>query len=131
MNDQSPQDKLTDLIVDGFHRLDDHLIERNPPKITFLDGFYKKEEPLKLTYLIKLASTMNHAAKLVSDERDQLLELMVKKEKQLEQMEKNVRANNEMLNSEVQRMNEKRQGFNDEIMRLTKRVKELERGDND
>ncbi len=118
-------------MVEGFHRLDDNLIDLKPPKIRFLAGFDKKEEPIKIEYLKKLASAMNHAAKLIQNERNQLVKLMVKKEQQLVKLAANVRANDAMLQSEVTRMNEQKQGFHAEVSRLNARIRELEVGNLD
>ena len=120
--------EIEDLVAQGFHRLDENLIELRPPRITWLDGYKKKSPEAKIEYLEKLASTMNHAARLVSDERDKMVELCVKKEKQLEVMSKQIEANNDMLQQEVTRMNAQRQGYNTEIARLGDRVRELESG---
>lgn len=117
---------ITDLMVEGFEKLDDHLLDRRPPKITWLKGFNDREDQVKIEYLKKLASTMNHAAKLISVERDKLVKLMVVKEQQLEKMASQVAANNQMLQSEVTRMNEQKQGFHAEVSRLNKRIKELD-----
>lgn len=123
--------ELTDLLVEGFHKLDSRLLDNKAPKLTFLPGFYDKADPAKLKYLVRLASTMNHAAKLVSVERDNLVKLMVKKEMQLGKMAANVKANEMALQSEVTRMNAKQQGFHAEVRRLNARIRELERGDID
>lgn len=117
-------------LAKGFHELDEHLLDQNPPRITFEQGFYDKSDDAKLKYLVRLASTMNHASKLVSIERDELVKLLVLKDQQLEAQEESVRRNMEMLQSEVTRMNEQKQGFHAEVRRLNARIKELEDGDN-
>ena len=88
---------ITDDIVEGFERLDNNILDRRPPKITWLEGFEKKEDKVKIQYLKKLASTMNNAARLIQDERDALVQLMVKKEKQLEKMAEQLQQNNMVL----------------------------------
>jgi hypothetical protein len=117
-----------DVLVEGFHRLDDHLLDARAPRIKFLPRFHEREEEAKVEYLVKLASTMNHAAKLIQDERDRLVELMVLKEEQLEKMAAQLRENNAMLQQEVTRMNEKQQGFHREVAKLGARIRELENG---
>jgi hypothetical protein len=117
-----------DFLAEGFEKLDDHLLDARAPRVKLLPAFHERSHERQVDYLLKLASTMNHAARLISDERDRLVELMVKKEAQLEKMAAQMRANNEMLQGEVARMNEQRQGYNAEVMRLGKRIKELELG---
>ena len=126
MSKTTTHEEITDLMVEGFHKLDDHLLDRKPPKIIWLKGYKDREDKSKVIYLEKLASTMNHAAKLISVERDKLVKLMVVKEKQLEKMTEQVAANNHMLQSEVTRMNKQKQGFHAEISGLNKRIRELE-----
>jgi len=122
---------LPDLLVEGFHKLDDHLLDNKAPKLTLMSGFHDKDEATKTRYLLALAATMNHAAKLVSEERDALVEAIVLKEQQLEKLAAAMEANNNMLQSEVTKMNEHKQGFHAEVRRLNTRIRELERGDHD
>lgn len=114
------------MVVEGFERLDDNILDKRPPKIKWLHGFDNKEDSIKINYLKKLASTMNHAARLIQDERDELVRLMVLKEKQMEVMAAQVRRNDEVLMKQVTKMNEQRQGFIEEFTKQSKRVKELE-----
>ncbi len=122
------KEALPDLLVDGFHRLDDHLLDRKAPKLMLMSGFHAKDEQSKIRYLLNLAATMNHAAKLISQERNELSKLIILKEQQLEKMVITVEANNQMLQSEVTRMNEQKQGFHTEVRRLNAKIRELESG---
>lgn len=131
VTDINGQDKQPDLLVEGFHRLDDHLLDNRAPKITFLPGFYKKEDAVKIEYLKKLASTMNHAAKLISEERDRMGTMLVAKDKQLKIALEQLAGANAMVQSEVTRMNAKKQEYTKNIAELSARVRELERGNND
>ncbi len=117
-----------DFIAEGFHRLDDRLITKRPPKIVWSKEFRDQEIQVQLTYMEKLANTMNHAASLIQDERNSLNELMTKKEAQLVSMSKQLLANNELVQSEVARMNAQKQGFHAEVSRLNTRIRELENG---
>ena len=119
-----------DFVAAGFERLDPKLIEKRPPKISWGMLYQEKSEEEKVKYLEKLASSMNHAARLIQDERDQLMELCALKEGQLTQMAEAVQINNEMLQQEVIRMNEQRQFYNAEVMRLNAEIKELKNGNN-
>jgi hypothetical protein len=123
MNDQVQED----LMVDGFHKLD--TVEPNPPKVTWGVKFLEMEPADQIAYLKKLASAMNHAAFLIQEERNQLLELCRKQEAQIKLQQEAVDKNNQMLQQEVSSMNEKRQVFNKEIARLNALVRELGGGD--
>ena len=119
-----------DFIAAGFERLDPELIEKRPPKIRWGELYKKLSDEAKIRYLEKLASTMNHAASLIQNERNQLMELCALKEQQLIKMSEAVSKNNAMLQHEVTRMNEQRQGYNRELARLNAQVRELSNGDN-
>ena len=110
----------------GFERLDDNLISRRPPKIRWGKQFLEMTDARKIEYLQKLASTMNHAAALIQEERNHLGALCEKKEEQLIKLDESVRRNNEMLQFEVTRMNEQRQGYNQHVAKLNARIRELE-----
>lgn len=123
--------KQPNLLVEGFHKLDDHLLDNKAPKLKLMSGFHDKDQTSQVRYLLRLAATMNHAAKLISEERDALVKAMVLKEKQLEKQSQGMERNLAMLQSEVTRMNEQRQGFHAEVRRLNTRIRELESGDLD
>lgn len=101
-----------DLIAQGFHKLDDDLIVAKPPQILWGRIYQESSDEEKIEYLEKLASTMNHAAALIQDERNQLTELCELKEQQIEKLKKAMDANNNMLQSEITKINEERQKFN-------------------
>lgn len=126
MNDkrQTTHNELTDTVVEGFQKLDDNLLDKKPPKIKWLPEFEKKDLKVQLEYVKKLASTMNNAAKLVSDERDKLVELMILKEKQLEMMSKQLQDNNVLIQNQINKMNEQRQGFIIEMQKLKAKMGE-------
>ena len=117
-----------DFIAAGYHRLDDRLITKKPPKIVWSKQFREREVQVQLDYMEKLANTMNHAASLIQDERNALNELLTKKEQQLVSMSKQLLANNELVQVEVSRMNKQKQGFHAEVSRLNTRIRELENG---
>ncbi len=119
-----------DLIAQGFHRLDETLIEKRPPKISWGRIYKDMTDQKKIEYLEKLASTMNHAASLIQGERNELNNLCELKENQLGKMKEAMDQNMNMLQTEVTKMNEQRQGFNAEVGRLNKIIKDLENGSN-
>ena len=85
------------------------------------------------TALVKANKAQKGWAELTIKERGQyvkaLVEAIVLKEQQLEKQADGVRQNLEMLQSEVTKMNEHKQGFHAEVRRLNARIKELECGD--
>lgn len=120
-----------DFVAAGFERLDPELIKRRAPKIKWGRLYGNMSDGAKIRYLEKLAATMNHAAYLIQEERNKLGMLCDLKEKQLVKLSEAVRVNNEMLQHEVTRMNEQRQGYNTEVIRLNARIRELSGGDLD
>lgn len=120
-----------DYVGAGFHRLDEKALVARPPKIDWGRGFKEMPDAEKVDYLEKLAVTMNHAAKLIQDERDELGALAEAKESQLIQMQKNMEANNQMLQQQVMQFNNQRQHYAAHVSELTAKIKELENGDHD
>jgi hypothetical protein len=116
-----------DLIAKGFHKLDDNLIEKRPPKINWGELYKKFNDSEKIAYLEKLASTMNHAAYLIQEERNELGKLCELKENQIQQLKKAMEQNNEMLTSEITRMNSDRQRFNQAIINLKKELRDFKK----
>ncbi len=124
------RDPNKDLIDAGFRRLDPELIKDRPPKIKW--GMLYMDSPLekRLAFAEKLASSMNHAAWLIQNERNELGQLCEKKEKQLESMKKSLVQNNEMIQKHITDHNAEIQEYNAAIKKLKDRIRELERGDN-
>ncbi len=115
-----------DFYVEGFKKIDQNLILRDPPKIKWGKQYQEKTNEEKIRYLEKLASAMNHAAYLIQIERDKLNELLFLKESQLITMNDIVIKNNAMLQSEVTKMNGNKQEYNKKIAELNKHIRELE-----
>jgi len=119
-----------DLMVAGFHRLDEKLVSGRPPQIKWGTQYNDWEPERKVQYLEKLARTMNHAAYLVQEERNALGKICEKQEGQLIKLNEALQENSAMLQHEVTRMNERRQDFNTQVARLNARIRELEDGSN-
>ncbi len=117
--------QVTDYVAHGFHKLDDRLIEHHPPKIVWGEGWRKRSTESKLQWLEKFAHTMNHAAKLLTVERDTLGKLVEKKEAQLIAQGKMMEANNLMLQTEVTKMNEWKQQYLANVQQLNREIREL------
>jgi len=102
-----------DFIAKGFKKLDKDKISLRPPKIKWGKQYGKFTSEKKIEYLEKLAATMNHAAWLIQNERNELLKKIDKKEEQLEKMKESMDMNIQMLHGEMEKINLERQKFND------------------
>lgn len=127
MNSMSDNLEHTDFIGMGFHQIDEKYVSLKPPKIAWGGKYKGWSDERKVIYLQNLASSMNHAAALVQDERDELLELIDKKERQLETMNENMRQNNEMLQQQIEKMNAEKQQYNASYAKLKKEHEELKK----
>lgn len=116
-----------DLIAEGFHKLDQAAVLRNPPKIKWGQTYRGWPDARKISYLEAFGSSMNHAAYLLQKERNELDRLCALKEKQITQMSQAIEANNVMLQSEVTKMNAERQGFNSAVTKLNQKIRDLKR----
>jgi flagellar capping protein FliD len=112
------KEQIEDFIGAGFKRLDPSIVAANPPRINWGDIYKRWPDDQKVRHLEKLASTMNHAAALIQDERNQLNELLEAKEKQIASMKEAIDQNNEMVHGQVLQMNEERQKVNEAFAAL-------------
>jgi chromosome segregation ATPase len=117
-----------DLIAAGFHRLDNHLVTKRPPKIKWGEVYKTWADSQKIAYLEKLSSSMNHAAHLIQGERDELNDLCEKKEDQLRSMKDALDQNNGMIQDQITRMSEEKQELLTAIAQRNTRIRELESG---
>lgn len=115
-----------DLVVKGFHRLEDKLVDRKAPKLKFGSKWAKLTDREKLNYITPLAASMNHAAYLIQGERDQLNTLLEQKEEQLKKMGAAMEQNHMMLQQGVANLNEQRQHYHANVQELNGRIRELE-----
>jgi len=109
----------------GFRKIDPKLIDIKPPTIKWGELYKEFKDEEKIDYLEKLASTMNHAAFLIQGERDELIALCALKEQQIGKLSDAMSGNNGMIQSEIMKMNEERQFFNQHVAKLNKYVKSL------
>ncbi len=119
-----------DFVGEGFERLDSEIVVKNAPKIAWGDKYKEKTDADKILYLQKLASTMNHAAFLIQNERNDLLKSLDQKERQLISIAANLEANNGMIQQQVTKMNAEKQEYFKTIAALNKTIREYENGDN-
>lgn len=135
MKDKSSQAKLAikkdnlekDLEEAGFHKLDSSVISLKPQKIKWGKLYQAFTDKEKIEYLEKLACTMNHAAYLIQEERNNKLILVDKKDVLIESLKKNLDANNEMIQKQMTKQNEDKQKFNDAYKKLNDINKQLEK----
>lgn len=116
---------IDDLVDAGFERLDPRLVEKRPPAIKWGMLYQRKTPEQKMRYLERLASSMNQAAAKIQSERNELGRLCELKEAQLAQLSVAMRQNNDMIQSEVTRMNADRRQYRDEIAKLRAEVRAL------
>ncbi len=117
-----------DFISEGWHKLDDKYVSKKAPIINWGSGFHKMDDAGKIQYLAQLACTMNQAAALIQDERDELNKICAQKEKQIQTVVKQLNANNQMMQAEVTRMNEMNRMYHADIKELQTKIKELQNG---
>ncbi len=121
--------KEEDFIGMGFHRLDDELLVNKAPMIAWGDGYNIMTDAEKIKYLQKLASTMNHAAFLIQNERNDLIKLYDQKELKVESMASALDTNNEMIQQQITKMNADKQKFLKSIAKLKATIREYENAD--
>jgi hypothetical protein len=119
--------KQEDYIGHGLHKLDSNLIENRPPKIKWGEKYKTWSKDEKITYLETLACSMNQAAYLIQNERNELNKLCAFKDQQIAQLQPAMEQNMDMLQSEITKMNEQKQFYNAEVARLNTLVRELEK----
>lgn len=117
-----------DFIAEGFHVVDEKYLSKRAPKIQWGTTYRAWTNAEKVKYLEEFACSYNHAVALIQDERDELNRLIFLKEAQLTKMSEAIAQNNSMLQSEIVKMNEQRQGFNQTIKKLDAEIKELKNG---
>ena len=117
-----------DFLGSGFKRLDNSLVKKNAPKISWGMQYQGMEDQDKVKYLEKLSATMNYAAHLIQTERNKLLELMERKEAQIVNMSKALKDNNEMILQQLTKFNEQKQEYHKVIAELNKQLREWESG---
>ncbi len=115
-----------DYVAAGFHRVP---VDSNPPMINWGRLYREWTDDKKITYLEKLASSMNHAAHLIQTERNQLGDLCEKKEKQIKSLKIALDQNNSMIQGEITKMNADRQEYHKAIATLKHDLRSLEHGD--
>ena len=125
-----PFHKMTyeDFVGAGFHKVES--IKTHPPKIKW--GKLYQDSPIdkRLAFAEKLAAAMNHAAFLIQEERDELAKLCEKKEAQIEAMHEALQQNNNMIQTQITKMNAQMQEAAKRSASLQSRIRQLENGNN-
>lgn len=114
-----------DLVTEGFKKVP---VVPLPPKIQWGEEFQKWDDQKKLQFLTKFGEAMNHAADTMQQERNKLGQLVELKEQQILQLKAALDANNQMLQTEITKMNEYRNEATKNIAKLNAKIRELEAG---
>jgi len=131
MSNNNGKDVQHSDLIEGFKILDENLLERNAPKIQWGGLWKQRSHEDQIKYLQNLASTMNHAAWLIQEERNQLITICETKDAQLKTLQVSIEQNNDMLQTELVKMNERGHVYKKEIARLNIVIRELESGNID
>lgn len=94
--------------------------------IEFSEKFHARPEKEKIEYLIKLASSLNHAAQQIQKERDLLNKLLFAKENQLKKCQEQRTQDRIMIQKQIATENAKQQALLRENQALRSEIKELE-----
>lgn len=116
-----------DFIGDGWHRLDPDLTKGKPPKINWGERYKTWPNDKKIKYLEELAASMNHAAFLIQNERDELNTLCGQKEEMLNTLSQNLEGNNGMIQQQIMLLNEERQTWNKAAVEMKVNIRQLEK----
>lgn len=116
------QQEQCDFVGSGFHRLDSNIVSKRPPRIKWGRLYKNFGDDKKISYLEKLASTMNHAAYLMQEERNGLLKKFDMQGEQIKHLKGIADKATETLQSEVLKMNQQKQDFNSEYAKLKRRL---------
>lgn len=118
---------VKDYVGHGFYKIDEKHVRANPPKIKWTEKFLARPLEDQFKYVEMLARSMNQAALLIQEERDELGKLCEFKEAQLEKMKVAMDNNLLMLQTEMARLNEDRQEMLKAITQKNDRIRELEK----
>jgi len=101
---------------------------KNIPQIAWGEQFKAWPVQQQLSFAKKVASAMNHAADLLQKERDELLDICIKQERQIEALQKANLQGSQTAHAELQSQGEERQQLYKQIMELqsdNKRLRKL------
>ncbi len=116
-----------DLITMGFHKLDDNLVDRRAPKIGWGKKYKASTPQAKIEYLEKLCSTMNHAAFLIQNERNELVTNIDLKERQIAKAKQDIDANLKMIETQITEINSYKQKVNKSMADKNKTITDLKK----
>lgn len=96
--------------------------------IQFGEEFEKRPDKEKIKYLIKLASSLNHAAVTIQGERNKLNDLLFLKESQLVNCKKDRERDQIIIHRQLGKENEIKNAQMDEIQKLHAKIARLKDG---
>lgn len=105
-------------------------IERLPamkspaPKISWGEDYKSRTVEERIEFSEKLANSMNHAADILQQERNGLLEVVEKQEVTIRRANKALEGQASMMQQELQTQNAKQQELNTLIVELQRTIKE-------
>jgi len=105
-----------DLVTNGFTRLPP--LKETVPQIAWGKNFMEWPPARQLTYAKDLASSMNHAAKLMQDERNAANQVAMRCTAQVKQLQHEAQANHDLLQRQLTRWNTEKQELLAEIATL-------------
>jgi hypothetical protein len=123
--------KEEDFVAEDFVAEDWMRESRNVPLIELGDKWKVRSPEEKIKYLIKLASSLNHACQLIQKERNELNELCAKKEAQIEKLHETRLADRKMIHTQIEAENQKQQILLEENQRLHAEIEQLRKGNGD
>lgn len=96
------------------------------PKIQFSEEWHKKPASDRIEYLIKLASSLNDAARMIQEERDKLNSTCIKQEKQIKSLRDTTRKDRMMIHKQLAAENTIKEKLVQENMRANREINDLQ-----
>jgi len=126
-------DKYPDLKAPNGEVINLFDVRKIAPAIKWGSGYLKKSDAEKITYLEKLASSLNDALKMMQEDRNRLSTIAFAQEAQLRQAGVGATAQNDMLQQQITRWNadkeerlQRVQTLQAQVREQAARIKELE-----
>jgi hypothetical protein len=121
---------IMDEDVKGTDFVDSQMFKRSAKecrRIEFSPKWHARRNKDKIEYLIKLASSLNHAAQELQKERNKLNDLCFDVERQLVECTNKRTQDQMMIHQQLQNENSAKQALLEENQMLRKEIKELEK----
>jgi len=118
-----------DTLGDGAMKKIEHLpgMQSRAPEIRWGGDFESWDDTRKLKFAMRLASSMNHAADVMQQERNKLLVLCKQQAAQIERHQDAYRAQGQLMNTELGQANVEKQELYKQIVQLQGALKEKQK----